>query len=97
MSSSEHKDTSERTSNKNEEAKGSNEPVAQPAPVHEGNTHVPTEEDPISSQVLARWEQIRSTGKLPERRSYHSSVSYNNKVYIYGGYDIKEGDMHSMF
>lgn len=57
----------------------------------------PTEENPIPDAVLERWEQVRCVGKLPERRSYQTGIYYHNKIYIYGGYDIKEGDMKSMF
>ena len=56
-----------------------------------------SQEHPISNKVLNRWEQIRCIGKLPERRSYHTSITFKNKIYVYGGYDIKEGDMKSMF
>ncbi|CAI2362842.1 unnamed protein product [Moneuplotes crassus] len=56
-----------------------------------------TEENPIPEQILNKWEQLRCIGKLPERRSYHTGISSGSRVFIYGGYDIKEGDMKTMF
>jgi N-acetylneuraminic acid mutarotase len=34
---------------------------------------------------------MKAKGKLPDKRSYHSSVIYDGKLFIYGGEDIKEG------
>lgn len=95
MSSSKNSDST--SNHKQSEKEESKQSAAQPAPVNDDNIQAPTEDAPISNEVLARWEQIRCIGKLPERRSYHTGTSYGNKVYIYGGYDIKEGDMQSMF
>lgn len=36
-------------------------------------------------------------GKCPERRAYHSSFVHSKKLYIYGGYDIKEGTLDSLY
>jgi hypothetical protein len=33
----------------------------------------------------ANWYELRLAGKPPERRGYHSTFEYNNKLYIYGG------------
>lgn len=94
MSSSE-KDTSE---NKDSSSKPDiEETKVQPEFKEEQILGNATYENPISNQVLSKWEQIRCNGKLPERRSYHSGIGHQHKIYIYGGYDIKEGDMKTMF
>mmetsp|Transcript_11043 Transcript_11043/g.7689 ORF Transcript_11043/g.7689 Transcript_11043/m.7689 type:complete len:94 (+) Transcript_11043:251-532(+) len=33
----------------------------------------------------------------PERRSYHSTFVFESRVFIYGGLDIREGSMDSMY
>lgn len=40
---------------------------------------------------------MRLGGKLPERRSNHSSFIVNGYYYIHGGRDIKEGPMGNMW
>jgi hypothetical protein len=37
------------------------------------------------------WEEIRTSGAHPSRRSYHSAVMWGDKMLIYGGQDLKEG------
>lgn len=37
------------------------------------------------------WFELRASGKLPEKRSHHSSVIHNGCLYIYGGEDSREG------
>lgn len=37
------------------------------------------------------WEEIKVEGKMINPRSYHSSTLLNNKLYIYGGYEIHNG------
>jgi hypothetical protein len=34
---------------------------------------------------------------VPERRGYHASFLYKDKMYIHGGYDIKEGAITSLW
>ena len=34
---------------------------------------------------------------VPERRSYHVSFIYKEKLYIHGGYDIKDGSINSLW
>jgi hypothetical protein len=36
-------------------------------------------------------------GKCPERRAYHSSFIHSKRLFIYGGYDIKEGTLDSLY
>lgn len=43
------------------------------------------------------WYELRISGKHPERRGYHSTFTHNNKLYIYGGHDIREGSMDSLW
>lgn len=96
MSSSEKDSSEEKTSSKVEESKATSEKPESRFP-QESQMPVPTQDNPVTNEALSRWEHFRCTGKLPERRSYHTGIGYQNKVYIYGGYDIKEGDMKSMF
>ena len=43
------------------------------------------------------WSELRIHGNLPERRSYHSSFVYDNKLYIYGGLDIQNGSVNTLW
>ena len=43
------------------------------------------------------WYELRLQGKYPERRGYHSTFSYNRKMFIYGGHDIREGSLSSLW
>ncbi|OMJ77866.1 hypothetical protein SteCoe_22467 [Stentor coeruleus] len=43
------------------------------------------------------WEEIRTTGHHPTRRSYHSAVMWGDKMVIYGGQDLKEGPQSGMW
>jgi len=43
------------------------------------------------------WYELRVDGKQPERRAHHTSFMIGNKMYIYGGYDIREGPMSSLW
>lgn len=35
--------------------------------------------------------ELKIVGKNISRRSYHTSVIYDGKMYIYGGYDVNSG------
>jgi len=37
------------------------------------------------------WMELRPRGKLPEKRSHHSSIVYQNFLYVFGGEDSREG------
>ncbi|CAG9335386.1 unnamed protein product [Blepharisma stoltei] len=37
------------------------------------------------------WEEVKTAGPHPSRRSYHSSVMWNHKMVISGGQDLREG------
>ena len=43
------------------------------------------------------WYEVRLAGKVPERRGYHSSFLHGNKLYIYGGHDIREGSLDNLW
>lgn len=43
------------------------------------------------------WYELRVEGKQPERRAHHSSFVLNNKMFVYGGYDIREGPLNNMW
>jgi hypothetical protein len=43
------------------------------------------------------WYELRVEGRQPERRAHHSSFTLNNKMYIFGGYDIREGPLSNMW
>lgn len=43
------------------------------------------------------WYELRAKGKLPEKRSHHSSVIYNGHLYIYGGEDTREGKYDTLW
>lgn len=36
-------------------------------------------------------------GSMPERRSYHSTFVFENKLYIYGGLDIQKGSVSTLW
>ncbi len=46
---------------------------------------------PFGSVCQSGWFELKAKGKLPDKRSYHSSVIYDGKLFVYGGEDIKEG------
>jgi Galactose oxidase, central domain len=50
---------------------------------------VHTKEDTNSDLLM--WEEVRTVGKHPSRRSYHSAVMWGDKMIVYGGQDISEG------
>jgi len=43
------------------------------------------------------WWELRFKDKMPERRSYHTSFVYENKLYIHGGEDIMSGHLDNMW
>lgn len=45
----------------------------------------------------ANWYELRVEGRLPERRAHHTSFMIGSRMYIYGGYDIREGPMQSFW
>ena len=43
------------------------------------------------------WYELRPGGIWPERRAYHSSFVFENFLYIFGGNDIREGKMNTLW
>lgn len=43
------------------------------------------------------WEEVRTLGHHPSRRSYHTAVMWNDKMVVYGGQDLKEGPQSGMW
>ena len=43
------------------------------------------------------WFEMRMVGLQPDRRSYHSSFIYDNKLFIFGGLDIREGSLDTLY
>lgn len=39
----------------------------------------------------SNWYELRPLGTQPQRRGYHSSFIYQNKMFIFGGNDIRVG------
>lgn len=44
-----------------------------------------------SYKLLCMWEEVRTLGKHPGRRSYHTAVMWEDKMLVYGGQDLSEG------
>lgn len=50
------------------------------------------------TDISARmWEEVRTAGHHPSRRSYHSSVMWGEKMLVYGGQDLKEGPQRGLW
>ena len=43
------------------------------------------------------WYELRFEGKQPGRRAYHTSFINEEKIYVFGGHDIAEGSMDSLW
>lgn len=43
------------------------------------------------------WYELRVVDKQPDRRAYHSSFIFGHNLYIFGGHDISEGSMNSLW
>ena len=66
----------------------------------EGNDRRPNlsvDVSPAKVKAECEWNEVRLSGKLPERRSNHCSFIVNEYLYIHGGRDIKEGPMSNMW
>ncbi len=47
--------------------------------------------------MSSNWYEVRTSSQTPERRSYHSTFTYDNKMYVMGGLDIQNGSMPSLW
>ena len=43
------------------------------------------------------WFNLRFSSYIPERRGYHTTFVHEGKVYVHGGYDIKEGSIEDLW
>src|SRR5574343_582164 len=50
-----------------------------------------------TDRSLLLWEEVRTSGKHPARRSYHSAVMWADKMIIYGGQDLNEGPQSGLW
>jgi len=58
------------------------------ARVKEGYGDVPFEKN---------WWEFRQQDIQPERRGYHSTFTYQNKLFVYGGKDIQIGYLDNLW
>jgi hypothetical protein len=49
-------------------------------------SNVPVMKD-LTSDECREWLEIKTPSSVLSRRSHHSSVIYNNYLYVYGGYE----------
>ena len=59
-------------------------------PAHKAAAYA-SKDMPVGSSCSSGWFELKAKGKLPDKRSYQSTVVYDGQLYIYGGEDIKEG------
>ena len=50
-----------------------------------------------ATRMFRGWNELKVSGKLPERRSYHQGCIYNDYIYIFGGQDLKEGSINTVW
>lgn len=64
---------------------------------------MPTSTDPatrtnlMGQQPVEHWSELRLASSAPDRRSYHSTFVYDQKMYVMGGLDIQNGTMSSLW
>ena len=47
------------------------------------------------SRLFRGWNELKVSGKLPERRSYHVGAVHGGFMYVFGGQDLKEGSVNT--
>ena len=45
----------------------------------------------------SNWYELRPTGSQPQRRGYHAAFVYQDKMYVFGGSDIREGTLNNLW
>ena len=50
-----------------------------------------------ASEFCRNWVELRLMGQQPDRRSYHSSFIFDKRLFVFGGLDIREGSLNSLF
>jgi hypothetical protein len=48
-------------------------------------------------EYCENWTELRLLGKQPQRRSYHSSFIYDKRLFVFGGLDIREGSLNTLY
>jgi len=49
------------------------------------------------AEFCRNWVELRLMGQQPDRRSYHASFIYDKRLFVFGGLDIREGSLNSLF
>ena len=62
---------------------------------YEGVKLTPLSRNDFDHNNLNNWSVLR-TFSAPKRRSFHSSLIYNDYLYIFGGKDITEGKLNDI-
>jgi hypothetical protein len=47
------------------------------------------------SKLFRGWNELKVSGKLPERRGYHIGCVHDGFMYVFGGQDLKEGSVNT--
>jgi len=47
--------------------------------------------------AVEHWYELRLASNAPERRSYHSVFTYEDRMFVFGGLDIQNGSMNSLW
>ena len=47
------------------------------------------------SRLFRGWNELKVSGKLPERRSYHVGAVHDGSMYVFGGQDLKVGSVNT--
>ena len=47
------------------------------------------------SRLFRGWNELKVSGKLPERRSYHVGAVHDGYMFVFGGQDLKEGSVNT--
>lgn len=73
-----------------------------PEKTHTHNTeHVPSgpkagSETELVARSLRKWEEAKFEKNI-QQRSYHSAVTFNSSLYIFGGYEINRGILDDFY
>lgn len=60
------------------------------------NERMRSNED-FTNDMERNWYELRPAGTQPERRSNHTSFVHEDRMYIYGGHDIREGELDNLW
>ena len=51
----------------------------------------------MNTEDHKNWYEMRFRDQQPDRRSYHSTFIFDRKLYVYGGLDIREGSLNTVY